>query len=255
MEARSNGKWERARGLAHRALGALLVSGCAAVPPGPSSPAGVSTASRMRGQYTYMADAGWFVDCADGRRLPVAQEGDNAALEAAYSKSRPSPGAAMLATVDARVAMRPAEDGGRERPALIVERFVAISADARCETPAAPAKLEGTTWKLAALRGRPVEVAERQPEPHLVLLPEQQRIAGSGGCNRIVGGYKLDGDRLTFGRAAATLMACPQGMEQERAFLDTLSSAARWRIDGQRMELLDEAGVVLAQFVAAPAPR
>ena len=44
------------------------------------------------------------------------------------------------------------------------------------------------------------------------------------------------------------MMACPQGMEQERAFLDALSAVARWRVDGQRLDLLDERGGTIAQF-------
>ena len=35
----------------------------------------------MRGMYRYFADAGLFTECLTGRRLPVAQEKDNATLE------------------------------------------------------------------------------------------------------------------------------------------------------------------------------
>ena len=79
-------------------------------------------------------------------------------------------------------------------------------------------------------------------------------MSGSGGCNRLSGGYTLAGDRLTFGRTAGTMMACVDSMEMERAFLDTLSVVARWRIDGQRLELIDSRGDVLARFEAAKLP-
>jgi len=46
-------------------------------------------------------------------------------------------------------------------------------------------------------------------------------------------------------------MACPQGMEQERAFLDALATVATWRIEGQRLDMLDQRGDVVARFVAA----
>ena len=46
------------------------------------------------------------------------------------------------------------------------------------------------------------------------------------------------------------MMACPSGMEQERAFLDMLGVVARWRIDGQRLELIDERADVVARFEA-----
>jgi len=209
-------------------------------------------ARRMRGLYRYMADAASFFDCASGDQFSVAPEGGNVALQAAYLAARPAPGAPLLATVDARIVMRAVEDGGAPRPVLQVERFVTMAARSACE--AAPsssdASLENTTWKLVALRGKPVVGADRQREPHLILQPEQHRVTGSGGCNRIAGGYTLAGDRLTFGRTAGTLMACADGMEQERAFLDALGTVARWRVAGQRLELLDSRGEVLARFEA-----
>jgi len=76
-------------------------------------------AQNLRGMYSYMADAGWFVDCRSGIRLAVAQEGDNAALEAAYSKDQRMPGAPLLATVEGRVEDRMPMEGPGPRPTLI----------------------------------------------------------------------------------------------------------------------------------------
>jgi uncharacterized lipoprotein YbaY/heat shock protein HslJ len=208
-------------------------------------------ARRMRGLYRYLADAASFFDCASGDQFPVVPEGANAALQAAYVAARSAPSAPALATVDARVVMRVVEDGGTPRPMLQVERFVAILPQSACEAPSSTtASLEDTYWKLLALRGQPAVVADQQREPHLILQPAQHRVAGSGGCNRIAGGYTLAGDRLTFGRTAGTMMACVDGMEQERAFLEALAAVARWRIVGQRLELIDSRGEVLMRFEA-----
>ncbi len=208
-------------------------------------------ARRMRGLYRYMADAASFFDCASGDQFPVVPTGANAALQAAYLAARTTPGEPMLATVDARLVMHAAEDGATPRPMLQVERFVAIAQQAACEAAASnSATLENTYWKLVALRGQPVVVPDRAREPHLILQAAQHRVAGSGGCNRVAGGYTLAGDRITFGRIAGTMMACAAGMEQERAFLDTLALVARWRIDGQRLELVDERADVVARFEA-----
>jgi putative lipoprotein len=116
--------------------------------------------------------------------------------------------------------------------------------------PTATAALENTYWKLVDLQGSTVAVAEKQREPHLILHPEGHRLTGSGGCNRIVGSYTLEGRKLAFGRAAGTLMACPQGMEQERAFLDALARVHGFSIRGQQLELVDELGTALARFEA-----
>jgi uncharacterized lipoprotein YbaY/heat shock protein HslJ len=211
----------------------------------------VPAAQRMRGIYTYLADAGVFTDCASGRKLPVVQSGDNAALESAYVGARAAPGALMLATVDGRVEMRLPVEGKETRPMLVVERFVEIQPGADCPAQAGPATLENTYWKLVSLHGAPVQLAEKQREPHLILQSQQKRLVGSSGCNRIAGAYTLDGERVSFSRTAGTMMACPQTvMELERAFLDTLAQVQRWRIDGKVCELLDASGDVVAVFEA-----
>jgi uncharacterized lipoprotein YbaY/heat shock protein HslJ len=215
--------------------------------------AGAAAAARqMRGLYRYLADAASFFDCASGDQFPVLPEGAAVALQAAYVAARPEPGAPLLANVQAALVMRALEDGGTPRPALQVDRFVSITAQSLCEAPSSStATLENTYWRLTNVRGYAVMVADRQREPHLILQPAQHRVAGSGGCNRLAGGYTLAGEHLTFGRTAGTLMACPQGMEQERAFLDALATVATWRIEGQRLDMLDQRGDVVARFVAA----
>lgn len=161
-------------------------------------------------------------------------------------KARSEPGAAMLAAIDGRVEMRLPMEGKQPQPKLIVERFVEVRPGG-CET-APDASLENTYWKLARLGGAPVEVFERQREARLLLQPSQHRLAGSGGCNRLQGSYRLEVDTVSFGQVAATLMACRDGMEQERKFLDALARVGRWAITGERLELLDASGVLLAQF-------
>ena len=113
---------------------------------------------------------------------------------------------------------------------------------------AARASLTNTYWKAMSLRGAPVVVGEGQSEPHFILQLAQERVVGSGGCNRLTGSYAIDGDKLTFARGAATMMMCARGVEQERVLLDVLGATARWRIDGERLELFDASGAVIGLF-------
>ena len=213
----------------------------------PATPATSSEGSRrLQGEYSYFADTGLFVDCATGQRLPVAQEADNAALESAYLAARPEPGAPLLATVEGRIEGRMPMEGPGPRPTLIVDRFVSIGAG-KCENRST-ASLENTYWKLMRLGADPVSVAEGGREPHFILQPGEKRVAGSGGCNRLLGGYTLDGDRLSFTQMAGTMMACPTGMETEQAFHAALQQVASWKIDGERLALFDAGGTSLAEF-------
>ncbi|HRE19125.1 MAG TPA: META domain-containing protein, partial [Rhodocyclaceae bacterium] len=83
----------------------------------------------------------------------------------------------------------------------------------------AESTLRGTYWKLVRLGDSPVTAAAKQREAHLILANDVLRVSGSAGCNRVTGTFELDGDRLRFSQIAGTMMACPEGMEQEKRFL------------------------------------
>jgi putative lipoprotein len=136
----------------------------------------------------------------------------------------------------------PVLDGGS---APLQLRLVSVARGQASQRP-----LRNTYWKLVRLGDAPVEVAEQQPEPHLVLAMNQLRVSGSGGCNRLSGAFLLEGNTLSFRSMAGTMKACPEGMEQETRFLQTLGQVRAFRIDGNHLELLDEAGEVLARFEA-----
>ena len=114
----------------------------------------------------------------------------------------------------------------------------------------ATASLENTYWKLTLLGDKSIQIASRQQEPHFVLTSESHRVNGSGGCNRMMGSYELNGDQLTFSQMGSTMMACIEGMETEKAFLDVLKQVNSWKVMGQQLELFDAAGNLLATFEA-----
>jgi putative lipoprotein len=144
----------------------------------------------------------------------------------------------------------PVLTGGRRSDLqLLLRRASGTSAIPSRPNPGS-APLENTYWKLTSLGGSPIVSASRQREAHLILQPANRRVTGSGGCNRLSGSYQLNGDRISLGRVASTMMACVDGMKTEQAFLKALGRAIRWRISGQRLELLDAAGTPLASFEA-----
>jgi heat shock protein HslJ len=100
------------------------------------------------------------------------------------------------------------------------------------------------------LNGAPMVVPANAREPHIVLHTADSRVAGSGGCNRMMGGYVLEGEKLTFTKMASTMMACPEGMDQERAFAEALGRARSFRLTGAQFELYNEADKVIARFEA-----
>jgi len=95
-----------------------------------------------------------------------------------------------------------------------------------------------------------VNVARGTRELYLILQPASHRVNGFSGCNRLTGGYTLDGNRLTLSQTAGTLMACPNGMDTERAFLDALRQVNTVKVTRQHLDAFDASGKFLARFEA-----
>jgi len=108
--------------------------------------------------------------------------------------------------------------------------------------------LERTHWTLTAIGVAATPIAKTQTEAFLLLGDPPGRVSGSGGCNRLAGAYQIAGDKLTFGPIAGTRMACAEGMSVEDALGAALGSTAAFRIDRDRLDLLDAGGALLATF-------
>lgn len=115
-------------------------------------------------------------------------------------------------------------------------------------------KLENTYWKLTELDGKPNTGGAHMQDASLMMNSKDRRFSGSGGCNRLMGGYTLDGDKLSFVKPAGTMMACPpEVMEQERAFIKMLESTTRYTLTGDILSLYAN-DALLAKFKAQKSP-
>ena len=105
--------------------------------------------------------------------------------------------------------------------------------------------LEGTEWALAS----GVDVPGDADPPTLLL--EEGNASGFGGCNTFTGGYELDGDSISIGPLAGTLMACElQKMAVEGAYMPALEAADAWSIDGDEL-VLSSGGEETLRFSSA----
>ncbi len=77
-------------------------------------------------------------------------------------------------------------------------------------------------------------------------------VSGNSGCNTYTGGYTLDGDQVTIGPLASTMMACEQAiMDQETQFLTALQTPGLTvEVSGGTVTLRDGNGAT--QVVLAP---
>jgi len=205
---------------------------------------------RMRGMYSYLADAALFQECLSGRRFQVAQEADNIALERAYLKAKSQPGEALKVSLLGRIAERPAMEGGAMVLTVVPERFIGVWPGETCGARMVTADLESTYWKLTRLGSEPVYLGDQQREPHMVLRSKDSVVTGFSGCNRLTGSYVLNGHSIEFSGLASAMMACTESAKTERAFISALGDARSWRVIGEHLDLYDGDGNLVARFEA-----
>ena len=102
-------------------------------------------------------------------------------------------------------------------------------------------------WRLVELNGVPVT---KNPlatkEAHMILKGTQ--VNGNTGCNSFFGSFELKADNgISFGKMGSTMMACID-MQIERAYLDALTNASSYSVNGNMLILYKEKNIPLAFF-------
>jgi putative lipoprotein len=121
--------------------------------------------------------------------------------------------------------------------------------------PTADSALMNTPWKILSIAGEPLQAVKGKREPQLILRSENGRSSWSStiGCNQMSGGLDVKGDHIEFKAGMATLMACPPPLDMlEKQLGQSLMASTHWRIQGNRLELRDEAGGQMFLCEAAP---
>ena len=106
--------------------------------------------------------------------------------------------------------------------------------------------LEDVQWTLIELDGEALEALSRGA-PTLTLASKDKRMSGFAGCNRMMGGYELDGDALKFSAMATTRMACVDVTPEER-LLRALQATTSWKVMANTLELFDAAGTARTRW-------
>lgn len=91
--------------------------------------------------------------------------------------------------------------------------------------------LENTSWQLMATG----QSLPRSQKPITLTFSENNRLAGSSGCNRYMGSFKVKGNQFELkSPLASTRMACPEAlMKREKQFLEALSAAKSYQINNK----------------------
>jgi len=119
-------------------------------------------------------------------------------------------------------------------------------------TTGGESSLAGSKWVLTSMRGE-----TPLPGTQITLVFEEQSLSGFAGCNAYGGASDsgkytaTDDGKLTLPLLALTLQLCegPEGvMQQERAYVESLSNAAAYRLTDDRLEIHDAEGDTMLVF-------
>ena len=122
--------------------------------------------------------------------------------------------------------------------------LLAMFALAPLSAMAAEAPFAGD-WRIVEIHGAPAFDAAKTSFKG----DADGRISSTVGCNRIVGGPKVDGAKATFAQMAATMMACPPPLDGvERAYLAALEAVRTWRKEEGGLALLGADGGTLVRL-------
>lgn len=108
--------------------------------------------------------------------------------------------------------------------------------------------LVGTQWQLAQIEGRDVTPEDN----YTIVFAADNTLSGIADCNRLTARYTADveGDMM-ISDIGITRMLCPNE-DQERRFLDILSSVTDFKMDGPMLMLISD-GEMRAVFQAVGA--
>lgn len=139
------------------------------------------------------------------------------------------------------------QDPAFRRVDVILQRVEPTRATIGAQVP-----LLQTYWRLLEIEEEPLNAPAQEgaAQPHLMLQADEPRVTGSGGCNRFLGDYALQGGNLEFASLVSTLRLCLDGGAAESRYLQTLRGVRSYAQQGRQLLLKGEDGKPLLRFEA-----
>lgn len=131
--------------------------------------------------------------------------------------------------------------------ALALTFFVTLSANKCNDSAGGMTSLLDKKWVFQSLAGQALTMPDGVQQPWLQLAGDQ--LSGFGGCNRLMGGFKMDGSSLSFPGVGSTKMFCEGVQPTESAIKQMLGQVDSFKMDGGLLKLMG-AGNELAALKA-----
>lgn len=138
----------------------------------------------------------------------------------------------------------PVEPLAQVTPVVIVTTLVAASEPSSAPPQATELPIFNIIWRAVSVGGETIPA-----RAGVTLLVESSgRAGGNGGCNSWFSQAQVDDAGFAIGNIGSTQMACLGRMSLEENYFAALREARLWRVDNDRLVLLDSTGQTLVQF-------
>lgn len=104
-------------------------------------------------------------------------------------------------------------------------------------------ELGESRWVATSLLGKTLTDNEAAKKLPSINFGENGKLFGSTGCNNYTGFFKIKGNTISLNPGAMTKMMCPGNVEQN--FLNAIRQATKYRLDGDRLDLLNGTKTVM----------
>jgi heat shock protein HslJ len=130
--------------------------------------------------------------------------------------------------------------------ALALSLLMILSANT-CKKAGGMTSLLDKKWVFQSIAGEALKMPEGTEMPWLQLAGDQ--LQGFGGCNQLMGGYKMEGTALSFSDVGSTKKYCEGVQPTENAITGLLRQVDGYKMEGGLLKLLG-AGKELAALKA-----
>ena len=134
---------------------------------------------------------------------------------------------------------------------LVIRFNASTDADFMLLVNQADVPLVGTDWVLDSLVSPDGESDIPPASAPVLSFSEDGSLAGSGGCNRLMSGFTIEGNAISINEFASSMMYCDGLMDLEDRFTASLEQVSRYEITGDRLVLSDDAYTNVLTFFAA----
>lgn len=200
----------------------------------------LDTRQAMLGLYKLSDNQASFTSCRSGDVLTVANTQHHLPVMRQYQQDERFRGQAVVATLIGR---RGQDD---QATTLFIDKFEQFWPGAICPDQQQPGKMQGIVWRAEKLTNRyvPQQLNVR------VIFDQNERLYGFAGCNSFNGQYKQRANQLTVQPLVSTRKFCADSSELEQQFTQSLQSADRAEVNGDKLQLFKNNQLIL-QFKPA----